>query len=67
MKDNQFQATYGAFVQKNIESKEKLTSIVMVNPNLGKHCIVLNLGFSQGWTIVGNDDQFTYQKMQNQF
>lgn len=37
-----------------------LTSIVMMNTNLGEHGIILDLRFPQGRTVVGNDNQLTY-------
>lgn len=42
------------------EANDALTSIVMMNPNLGEHGIVLDLRFPQWGTIVGNDNQLTY-------
>lgn len=37
--------------------REPLTSVVMVDSNLGKHRVVLNLGLAQWGAIVGDYDQ----------
>lgn len=34
--------------------REPLTSVVMVDSNLGKHCVVLNLGLAKWGAIVGD-------------
>ena len=45
---------------------KRLTSIIMMNRNLGKHSIVLNFRFPQRWTVARDYYQLTYISITNQ-
>ena len=38
--------------EKSCLSSTILTSVIVVNPNFGKHCVVLNFGFTQRRAVV---------------
>ena len=44
---------------------ERLTSAEMVDPNLGKHGVVFNLGLAEWWAIVRYQNQLPCNSQQN--
>lgn len=40
-------------------SELNVVSVVVVNSSFGEHGVVLNLGLSEWWSVVGNDDKLS--------